>query len=132
MSKLMVERIRQGHRTADFPPGAGALPERFRGRPLIEAGKCREGCRDCADACPTHAITTDPVRIDLGACLFCPACEEACSEGALRYTRDHRLAVRARGDLVVSEGDDAARLAAALDAKMRALFGRSLRLRQVS
>ena len=40
------------------------------------------------------------------------------------------MATRTREDLVV--GVDAVRLAAALDARARALFGRSLRLRQVS
>ena len=44
---------------------------------------------------------------------------------------DHRLAARTRADLVVDERA-AVRLAAALDEKSRKLFGRSLKLRQVS
>ena len=43
------------------------------------------------------------------------------------------MAVRHRNDLVLGErGDEQVRLAAALDGKLKKLFGRSLRLRQVS
>src|SRR5262249_55893632 len=63
----------------------------------------------------------------MGACLFCPACAEACPEGAVRFTGDHRLAARTRADLVAPE----AKLATVLEQRMRKLFGRSLRLRQV-
>lgn len=130
MFDLLKARVRQGHQTSRFPRGQAQLPARFRGRPVLDESKCREGCRACADACPTQAIATDPLRIDLGACLFCPICKEACPEGAIVYTRDHRLATRSRADLVVSGGP--ARLATALDQEMRRLFGRSLKLRQVS
>ena len=55
---------------------------------------------------------------------------DACPEGALRYSQDYRLATRQRGDLML-EGQTF-KLAEALDAKSRRLFGRSLKLRQVS
>ena len=130
MIRLIRARLQQGHRTVPFPVDPGDLPDRFRGRPAIDSGKCRDGCRDCVEACPTHAIANDPLRIDLGACLFCGACEEACPGGALSYTRDYRLAASNRADLVVSGAE--ARLATELDSRMRSLFGRSLKLRQVS
>lgn len=132
MLKVLLARLRQGHRTALFPAAPPALSDRFRGRPSIEAGRCLEGCRACADACPTGAVAVDGtlVRIDLGRCLFCAECQDACPTGAITMTREYRMATRAREDLVV--GMDAVRLAAALDARARALFGRSLRLRQVS
>ena len=69
------------------------------------------------------------VRIDMGRCLFCGGCAAACPHGALRFTRDHRLAARMREDLVAGEGEG--KLAEALDARMKSLFGRSLKLRQV-
>jgi len=122
-------RWRQGRRTLRFPAERVALPARFRGRPALDAARCRDGCRACLEACPTQAISADPLRVDLGACLFCPGCEEACPEGAITYTQDHRLAARSRQDLVVT-GEEA-RPAAALDAAMRRLLGRSLKLRQV-
>jgi Ni,Fe-hydrogenase III small subunit len=55
---------------------------------------------------------------------------EACPEGAVRYTSEYRLATRLREDLVL-EGQTV-KLAAALAEKSRRLFGRSLKLRQVS
>jgi Ni,Fe-hydrogenase III small subunit/ferredoxin len=127
---LIGVRIRQGRRTIPFPDPGISLPERFRGRPEIDPGRCREGCRDCAEACPVDAIAIDGrARIDFGRCVFCQECVVACPEGAVRYTRDHRMATRSREDLALPEGPALAR---ALDAKMRKLFGRSLKLRHVS
>ena len=70
------------------------------------------------------------MRLDLGRCLFCTDCTEACPEGAIEFSRDWRLATRTREALVLR--DRALELADALDARMRKLFGRSLKLRQVS
>jgi Ni,Fe-hydrogenase III small subunit/NAD-dependent dihydropyrimidine dehydrogenase PreA subunit len=133
MLDLLLARIRQKHRTIPFPKGAPpALPERFRGHPVIRAERCESGCSECADACPTGAIRLEPtLGIDLGRCLFCAECATACPTGAISYGSDHRLAARTRQDLVVEEGN-AVRLAAALEKKTRKLFGRSLELRQVS
>jgi Ni,Fe-hydrogenase III small subunit/NAD-dependent dihydropyrimidine dehydrogenase PreA subunit len=133
MWDLLKIRWRQGMRTITFPPeeGAGGLAERFRGRPALDPAACKEGCAACADACPTEAISLEGgVRLDLGRCVFCVECAAACPPGAIRFTRDHRLAASRREDLVLSGGEP--RLAAALDEKMRRLFGRSLKLRQVS
>lgn len=58
---------------------------------------------------------------DVGACLFSP------EEGA--YTRDYRMASTTRQGLVATTGE--IELAGALNAQMRRLFGRSLRLRSV-
>src|SRR5207244_2864969 len=98
----------------------------------VDSSKCPNGCQACADACPTNAITLDGgrLRLDLGRCLFCTDCLEACPEGAIRYTQDYRLAARTREDLVL-QGQTLER-AKALDEKSRRLFGRSLKLRQVS
>jgi Ni,Fe-hydrogenase III small subunit/formate hydrogenlyase subunit 6/NADH:ubiquinone oxidoreductase subunit I len=133
MLRILRARFRQGHRTLAYPHGAPpALPGRFRGHPVIDAARCKAGCRACADACPTQAI--DLARgfaLDLGKCLFCTACTEACPTEALRYGGDYRLAASARGDLVVGSGEHV-KLAAALDAKLLKLFKRSLKLRVVS
>src|SRR5207253_3095022 len=108
------------------------LPDRFRGLPVIDAAKCVDGCRACADACPTDAITLEAgkPRLNLGRCLFCTDCVEACPEGAIHYTQDYRLATRRREDLLL-EGQTL-KLAEALNETSRRLFGRSLKLRQVS
>lgn len=132
MIKAIVARMRQGHRTIPFPQEVPQLPERFRGRPVIERSRCAEGCRSCADVCPTEAITihnTGPT-LDLGKCLFCAECQRICPEGAIRYTPDYRLATRTRAALMVQ--DNVLELAKALDDQAKKLFGRSLKLRQVS
>jgi Ni,Fe-hydrogenase III small subunit/NAD-dependent dihydropyrimidine dehydrogenase PreA subunit len=107
------------------------LPDRWRCRPVIAAELCESGCRACADVCPTGAILTGstPPLIDLGRCLFCPECAAACPTGAITYSRDHRMATRGRDDLIVG---DELRLARALDDAALRVFGRSLKLRQVS
>lgn len=133
MIQLLRARLRQGHRTIRFPDAPPPeLPERFRGHPTLDASRCADGCRDCADACPTGAITVAPkLAVDLGRCLFCGECATACPTGAVGYGRDYRLAARSRADLEV-DGERAVRLAKALDEKSLRLFGRSLKLRQVS
>ncbi len=142
MLKLLLTRFQQGHRTAGYPDVPPSLPDRLRGAPQIDASKCREGCRECAAACPTDAIAISiqsegqdegekrRVSLDMGKCLFCVDCTQACPEGAIALSSEYRMAARKRDDLVV-DGDFRPK-AGALDEEMRRLFGRSLKLRQVS
>ena len=99
---------------------------------MIDASKCPDDCRKCVEACPTDAITHDgsKLSLDLGRCLFCTDCTEACPQDAIHYTQDYRLATRRREDLVYD--GRALQLAQSLDEKSRRIFGRSLKLRQVS
>jgi len=129
---IVAARLRQGHRTIRYPDAPPTLPDRFRGRPTLDPSKCPPDCRLCAEVCPTDAIRFEngQPRVDLGRCLFCPECERACPEEAIRFTREYRLAARAREDLVLTGKEF--KLARALDEESRRLFGRSLRLRQVS
>lgn len=133
MINLLRARIRQKSRTIAYPDGpAPALPERFRGHPVVTGARCEDGCGACAEACPTGAVRLRPtLAVDLGRCLFCAECATACPTGALTYGRDHRLAARRREDLLVDE-TRGVRLASAIDEKARRLFGHSLKLRQVS
>ena len=133
MFNTFVARLQQRHRTIKYPNAPPPpLPERFRGLPVIDASKCPQGCARCVDACPTQAIAiSDKPRIDLGRCLFCTDCMNACPTDAIRYTREYRLSVRQREDLIV-DPDREMKLAAELDEKLKRLFGRSLKLRQVS
>ena len=120
-----------GRQTVAYPEGPARFPERFRGLPVLDPSS-GDGGRGGAAVCPTDAVRdpgTGGMAIDLGRCTFCGLCEEA-SPGAIRFTRDYRLAARRREELSVNGG--APLLARALDEKARKLFGRSLRLRQVS
>ncbi len=132
MLKALRARLQQGHRTIAFPQAPPVLPERFRGRPQWDGNRCVDGCRDCIEACPTEAASRDATGLtfDLGRCLFCVDCVDACRDGALQFTRDYRLATRRRTDLLLH--GSALRLAERLETRSRRLFGRSLKLRQVS
>lgn len=133
MLPILAERLRQGHRTLPFPAGEPPkIPDRFRGLPVIDAANCSDGCRRCAAACPTDAVTIldGKPRLDMGRCLFCSECADGCPDGGIAFTSDYRLASRTRDGLRVDE--HAFQRAEALDAQARRLFGRSLHLRQVS
>ncbi len=133
MFRPLLTRLKQGHRTYPFPAKEPVLPDRFRGVPIIDGTRCPSGCRACADACPTEAIAVAGAggpTLDLGRCLFCADCAKACPEKAIELTRDYRLAARRRDDLVVRA--TFAGLAKPLDDRLVKLFGRSLKLREVS
>ncbi len=132
MLKVLLARARQKHRTIGYPKEPPVLPDRLRGRPQIDSAKCPPSCSICADVCPPDAISIKDrtVKLDLGRCLFCPECERACPEGAIKFTTEHRLAASTRDALVLGEKEF--QLAKALDEKSRRIFGRSLKLRQVS
>ena len=135
MFDILRARIHQKHRTIRFPDAPPPpVPDRFRGRPLIDTARCPDGCRVCADACPTSTIAiTDgklPV-VDLGKCLFCNDCAEACPQDAVTHSKDYRLAVRKREHLTLAQ-DDKLQRAEELGAELKKLLGHSLKLRVVS
>jgi Ni,Fe-hydrogenase III small subunit/NAD-dependent dihydropyrimidine dehydrogenase PreA subunit len=108
----------------------GAAPAGFRGRPVISAAPCADQCRACAEVCPTGAIALEPLRLDLGKCVFCNECALVCPEEKIRFTAETRMGARRREDLVVHEGQSGPP-PLPVDQALRAHFGRSLRLRQV-
>lgn len=132
MLKAILARLHQGHRTLAWPAQEPTLPDRLRGLPRIDPARCPDDCRACVSSCPTAAIKPldRGLQIDLGRCLFCTDCTEACPTGAVAFTPEYRMSARQRTDLVTAGA--APMLARALDEKLLRLFGRSLKLRVVS
>jgi len=127
MLRALLARLRQGRRTLAFPPPMPALPERFRGRPVVLPLAVDPSAP--AASPPGDEPGRDRV-VDLGAALFSPEEERAFPGGSLRFGPEYAMAARAREDLLTSTGE--IRLAKALEERSRRLFGRSLRLRSVS
>jgi Ni,Fe-hydrogenase III small subunit len=107
MRDFIKSRIAQGTATLRYPDAGLRLPERFRGLPRVVRG----------------------AEADLGQCLFSPE-ESAASGGQLEFTSDHCMASSTRPGLVVDATH--APGVAALERRMKSLFGRSLRLRSVA
>jgi Ni,Fe-hydrogenase III small subunit len=108
-----------------------ARPAGFRGLPVIASGACAPDCAACRDACDAKAIALDPLRIDLGRCVFCSECVAACGAGRIAFGPDPRMASGTRDGLVVGPGPVAPPAVAVAEA-LRSRFGRSLKLRSVS
>jgi Ni,Fe-hydrogenase III small subunit/NAD-dependent dihydropyrimidine dehydrogenase PreA subunit len=129
MLKSIAVRVSQGTQYIKDPRKAN--PVGFRGKPVIGAAACETGCEACVAACPTQAITLDPMQIDLGRCIMCGDCAPACPTGKLTYTNDFQLACTDRAGLMISAScpaPDPVKVSEAL----RKRFGRSLKLRSVS
>jgi Ni,Fe-hydrogenase III small subunit/Pyruvate/2-oxoacid:ferredoxin oxidoreductase delta subunit len=135
MLKIALARLHQGHRTRPFPNGPPPeLPDRYRGRLRFDRSRCPTDCRACVSACPVDAIRLPgpaAATVDLGRCLFCTDCADACPQQAISHSRDYQQAVRRRQDLVVGRDQELA-LAEPLALELKRLLGRSLKLRQVS
>jgi len=132
MRNYLRARRSQGTPTADVAAAEAPFPQRFRGRPVLDSGRCGAPECQCLANLPSGAARAGarglPV-LDVGACLFSPDEAAVCPHGALVYSRDHRLASRTREGLVSPTGE--VELATALEQRARSLFGRSLRLRSV-
>jgi ferredoxin len=128
MFKSLRVRLAQGNQAiADVRT---AKPLGFRGLPTIAAGACAAGCSACVEICPTAAIRTDPLSIDLGRCIFCNECVEVCPEAKLALTSEPRqMGATTREDLIVRAEQ---RTAIRANEGLAKLFKRSLKLRQVS
>ena len=108
------------------------LTEEFRGFPLLTDTEDRSDVERAAAICPTRAITTEPLTLDMGRCLFCGECAK-CAPRNIRFTNEHRLAATRREDLIVKVGDTAPKFSLeAVRPEISKYFGRALQLREVS
>ncbi|MBN1515441.1 4Fe-4S binding protein [Candidatus Sumerlaeota bacterium] len=134
MFEILKARFQQGHQTTAYPAGPPPqLSERFAGMPAIERSACHSCDGICAGLCPSRAIQRDAagaVALDMGRCLFCNECAEACPKDAIRFTSQYQLAAAKREDLITDGVNADARLA--LNERAARLYGRSFALRVVS
>jgi Ni,Fe-hydrogenase III small subunit/NAD-dependent dihydropyrimidine dehydrogenase PreA subunit len=128
---LKALRVRASQGTQYITDLRKAVPLGFRGRPRISAMPCKEGCNACVSSCPAGAIALEPFRLDLGRCIFCAECVEACPEGKIEFTSEPRMGAATREALVLTEGSERIEPVTA-SKQLVSMFGRSLRLRQVS
>lgn len=108
-----------------------SLPGPFKGRPEISTEKVDEEA--LVALCPTQAISRAPVSIDMGKCVMCGECSFA-FPSKIKFTTDYKIATNVRERLIVSEGRSTP---ITLDEnkirqEIRSLFGRSLKLREIS
>jgi len=131
MSAFKALRVRLSQGTQYNTDLRKAVPNGFRGRPVLGGAPCPTDCHACRDACPTSAIRLAPLALDLGRCVFCSACVEACPADKIAFTTEPKMGAAAREDLIVLEGKSPATSVKA-SAAFAKIFGRSLKLRQVS
>ncbi len=124
-------RVRRSQGWQFIPDVRAASPKGFRGLPHIGEAACAAGCSACHDLCPTGAITLDPFQLDLGRCVFCGECAEVCPDHKITITNDFKMATTSPAALLRRDGDRAITPLQA-SARLKKLFGRSLKLRQVS
>jgi len=121
------------HQGKQFIPDVvtAKLPGVFRGRPVITDAKVDEAL--LVELCPTKAISTNPVSIDLGKCTFCGECAIQFPD-KISFTKDNKLSTNDRERLIIKEGDNEpiAFNPDLIRKEIHQLFGRSLKLRQVS
>ena len=108
------------------------LSEEFRGRPVLTSTDDMSQVEAAANLCPTKAISVAPFSLDLGKCLFCGECA-LCAPKNIRFTNDFKMATTKREALIIKEGDERVEFHhKAVRPVIRKLFGKALKLRQVS
>ncbi|MBI3313562.1 MAG: NADH-quinone oxidoreductase subunit NuoB [Candidatus Omnitrophica bacterium] len=132
MWQILKNKIKQGYRTCGYPQEKPVFPERFRGRPVLknpqEIPLSEDTIQKVKD--PTDALSfQNELTIDAGKLLFNEEMKQALPPGMFDYSTDYRMAVSKREDLFLKENEF--KLASSLEQKMKQLFGRSLKLREV-
>ncbi len=107
------------------------LPGPFKGRPEISLEKINEDA--LAVLCPTGAIGKSPLSIDMGKCVMCGECAFAFPD-KIKFTTDYKIATNVRERLIIEEGNTNPILIdeSRIRTEIRSLYGRSLKLRQIS
>lgn len=105
------------------------LTERFRGVPILKSvGLSGDQQRNLVDICPTKALSLNPLRLDMGRCIFCGECARRFPEN-ITFTNQWRMWSYTRDGLVV-EADKQWQVSEC--AEPFTMFKNALKLRQVS
>jgi Ni,Fe-hydrogenase III small subunit/NAD-dependent dihydropyrimidine dehydrogenase PreA subunit len=130
----MIETLKiLAHHGMQYIPDVKAvnLPTPYRGRPVISDAKIDEN--KLANMCPLKAIGKNPFSIDLGKCSFCGECAFKCPE-KIKFTQDYKLSTSHREDLIIKAGENKLLKVNPkyVRDEIKKVFGRSLKLRQIS
>ena len=112
-----------------------SIDNRHRGLPMLFQEKCNPSCSECKKCCPVNAISKEKLEIDLGKCIFCGDCERECKQQVIKFSTFYKIAATERAALTVKGNmieADFYKQAIIAKRDIKALFGRSLKLRQVS
>lgn len=112
MWRMLAKSLWLGVATTPYPAAPEAAATR--GRPTLDATRC-QGSGDCVRSCPTGAIRLDddPAdgtrrwHVDLGACVFCGVCAQACASQAIALVPGVELSVRDRAALLQTIAQEA-------------------------
>ena len=126
MLDTLKSRIYQGKQYIKDIKNA-PIKEEFRGFPIIKDGECDPSI------CPTGALMTNPLAIDMGKCTFCGACERTCEN--IKLSNGYKLASTDRNKLIITQNsnyEEYTKNAIEIKKEIIKTFGHSLKLRQVS
>ena len=133
MFDTLKSRIYQGNQFIKDIKNA-PMREQFRGLPKLCNSNCNN-CKDCLNVCPTGALKLNPLSIDMGKCTFCGACKNVCKTGAIDFTNFYKLSTTKRENLIITEDmtqEEFSKIAIEVRKEIKRVFGKSLKLRQVS
>jgi Ni,Fe-hydrogenase III small subunit len=107
------------------------LQEPFRGKPVISNKKIDEIA--LINLCSVGALTSNPIKIDLGKCTFCNECSIKFPD-KVKFTTDYKISTNDPSSLIIREGvDKTIELSPDLiRLEISSFFHGSLKLRQVS
>jgi NADH-quinone oxidoreductase subunit I len=114
--RITMRNMLRGPITVQYPEQKLELPERARWAvaPVFDAEgdpKCT-ACRICENECPDHVLSVEVSSLEgggkhidryvyeLGACMMCGLCVEACPYDAIEMSHEYELATRDPGALV--------------------------------